>query len=330
MSGIIQEPGTWVYDFDAASGNSRASYWGEVIVNGTPVGGPVSGFLPLTGGTIQPSAPLTGNSATSLTITDTAAGSGVNGPATAQLGLAINHQKASYLTTSAVGEIDGIYVTVRQGGPGSDTGGLVVDVGNTGNGFSAVLEGITTQMAPTTGTTQRAIRVQAAAINPQASQYTGMLLQAQNATSSQAILINDVAGQGQWTNFIEGWLGGSQNFVVTNAGAVSTAGGIYNRGPLFSVAPTIIGGTSYTVSATDFTLLIAGSGAMTLALPTASANAGRILVIKNAVAFAVNSASANVFPFAGGSAGTAIMPAGPSKFCWLQCDGTNWQTMMAN
>lgn len=144
----------------------------------------------------------------------------MNGPGTAQIGLNINHQKTNYLTTTAVGEIDGLYVTVRQGGPGSDVGGLLVDVGNTGNGFSAILEGVAAQMAPTTGATQRAVRAQMGSLNPQSSAYTGLMLQAQTGVSTQALLINDIPGQGSWTNFIEGWRGSSQSFVVNNTGLV--------------------------------------------------------------------------------------------------------------
>jgi hypothetical protein len=391
--------------------------------------------------------------------------------------LSINHYKQNYLTTTQVGEIDGLYSYVRQGGPNSDAGGILVDVASAGNGFTAILEGVSTRMAPTTGASVQAIRAQLGAHNPQSNDSFGLLLEADLATSKTGLRISDSPGSGAWTNFIEGFLSGSANFIVTSAGNVfanagmvtgpagainvqghtsttsaggtwlmwnknsgdgatwllnqkgggsggftlgeiDTAGTVTNRlaidstgmttfyngltfptspapssntdlsrhialypglvgfsvtggrlnyvlpagnahkmmvagtdvasfatssidlnapvsslklnGALSGVAPAVIGGTTYTVSATDVTLLLAQSGTLTLTLPTASSNTGRILILKNAVAFAVISASANVFPFAGGGAGTAIMPAGPSKFCWLQCDGANWQTMMAN
>ncbi len=183
-------------------------------------------FLPLTGGTVQPPNMTSTTFNAAQFITSTATGSGTNGPQTAQIGLNISHQKQDYLTTSAVGEVDGLYVTARQGGPGSDVGGILVDVGNTGNGFTAILEGSSAQMAPTTGAVTRQVRVQLGGLNPQSSDYDGLLLQAQSGTSSRALLINDVAGQGQWTNFIEGWLSGSENFVVTNGGGIYAAGGL--------------------------------------------------------------------------------------------------------
>ena len=203
-----------------------------------PPGGP---FLSLTGGTVTgqvtvqpPNLTTTAFNAAQI-LNATATGSGTNGPATAQIGLNINHQKLNYLTTSAVGEVDGLYVTVRQGGPGSDVAGILVDVGNTGSGYSAILEGVSTQMAPTTGASVRAVRAQLGTLNPQTPLYNGLLLQAQLGTSSPALLINDIPGQGQWTNFIEGWLGGAQNFVVTNAGLVSAAGGLFSANGYLNV-----------------------------------------------------------------------------------------------
>jgi hypothetical protein len=54
----IQEPATWTYDIDPANGSSRASYPGEVVVAGSPVGGPTTG----TGAIVLANSPaLTGN-----------------------------------------------------------------------------------------------------------------------------------------------------------------------------------------------------------------------------------------------------------------------------
>ena len=221
-----QGGGVWTF-------NNRA---GLVILNSADIvsaGGALTGaFLPLTGGilmgqlAVQPATLSTSHFDAAQFITSTAQGSGVDGPQTAQIGLNINHQKLNYLTTSVAGELDGLYITVRQGGPGSDVGGLLVDVGNTGSGFSAILEGVSQQMAPTTGAIQRAIRAQIGGLNPQSNDYVGLYLEAQNAVSNTGILISDAPGQGNWTTFIEGWLSGSQNFVVYNNGGVFAAGGL--------------------------------------------------------------------------------------------------------
>lgn len=59
-------------------------------------------------------------------------------------------------------------------------------------------------------------------------------------------------------------------------------------------------------------------------LPAASAFPGREVVFQNLQARAVISASSNVIPLRGGSAGTAILPAIEGSFAVLVSNGTNW------
>lgn len=95
----------------------------------------------------------------------------------------------------------------------------------------------------------------------------------------------------------------------------------------FALAAPVTVTTDYTVAA-GATFIISNRGATnTITLPAAASNTGRILVITNVGgAFAVNSASSNVVPRAGGSAGTAIIPSTNGDGAWvmLVCDGTNW------
>jgi hypothetical protein len=121
------------------------------------------------------------------------------------------------------------------------------------------------------------------------------------------------------------------------ANSVTLAGALVNHtGPSqFSSAfgttvPAAKTTATYTVAATDTSLLLAPAATMTLTLPAASAFSGRQLILKLTTAFAVNSATANVVPLAGGAATAAIMIATAGKFCLLQSDGTNWQIMLAN
>lgn len=85
--------------------------------------------------------------------------------------------------------------------------------------------------------------------------------------------------------------------------------------------------TNYTV-ADNVNFIISNRAATnTLTLPAAASNTGRVLYVSNiGGAFAVISASSNVVPRAGGSAGTAIIPATGGDGAWvmLVCDGTNW------
>jgi len=103
-------------------------------------------FLPLTGGvvsgklTVQPPTMATNGFDAGQYIITRALGSGVNGPWTAQIGLRIEHEKENWGTTTQVGELDGLYIHVRQGGPNSDVGGILVDVQSRGQGFTAAHE----------------------------------------------------------------------------------------------------------------------------------------------------------------------------------------------
>lgn len=86
---------------------------------------------------------------------------------------------------------------------------------------------------------------------------------------------------------------------------------------------------TYSVLSTDHTI-IQTTAASVYTLPAASSNTGRILKIVTQFAGTVTSASSNVVPLAGGSAGTAILAATAGKFAVLQSNGTNWVIVSAN
>jgi hypothetical protein len=65
----------------------------------------------------------------------------------------------------------------------------------------------------------------------------------------------------------------------------------------------------------------------TVTLPTASSNIGRELYFLNYQTQTLVSASSNVVPLAGGSAGTAILEAVAGSNATLVSDGTNWIMM---
>ena len=101
-----------------------------------------------------------------------------------------------------------------------------------------------------------------------------------------------------------------------------------NLGGLISAPLTKTG--NFTVGSGETNFICNGGASITVTLPTASTNTGRVLVIKNIAAFTVVSASANVVPLAGGAAATAILAAVAGRFATLVSDGTNWITMTAN
>ena len=101
-------------------------------------------------------------------------------------------------------------------------------------------------------------------------------------------------------------------------------------GPILLKAPVSSGSASVSQSSTDATMIFTSGSTQTLTLQTASSNSGRLLYVKNTGAGTLISASSNVVPLAGGSAGTAILAAGPGKWATLQSDGTNWIIIAAN
>lgn len=84
----------------------------------------------------------------------------------------------------------------------------------------------------------------------------------------------------------------------------------------------------FTVAASETWIINNKSGSTcTVTLPTASSNTGRVLTFQNYQAQLLVSASSNVVPLGGGSAGTAILDAVAGNWATLVSDGTNWVMM---
>jgi hypothetical protein len=97
------------------------------------------------------------------------------------------------------------------------------------------------------------------------------------------------------------------------------------------VINTVLTVTASTQTITSqITIIVNFAGTCTLTLPAASSYTGRTLTIKTITANTVVSASSNVVPLAGGSAGTAIVAATAGKWATLTSDGTSWVIMAAN
>lgn len=106
---------------------------------------------------------------------------------------------------------------------------------------------------------------------------------------------------------------------------------------VFAAQPTITGlrRAAPVTKTADFTLADtedyiinnkAGS-ACVVTLPAAASYTGRVVTIKTIQAQAVNSASSNVIPRAGGAAGTAILTGVAGNWATLVSNGTAWEIM---
>lgn len=122
--------------------------------------------------------------------------------------------------------------------------------------------------------------------------------------------------------------------VVTGAATVSSYTdereiGRMTGGGTGLVAP-VTKTAAFTLGANENEVICNGTASITATLPTAASWVGRKVRIKTVAAFTVVSASSNVVPLAGGSAGTAILAATAGKYAELVSDGTNWVIMAGN
>lgn len=95
-----------------------------------------------------------------------------------------------------------------------------------------------------------------------------------------------------------------------------------------SVSAPVTKTADFSVAAGETWIINNKSGSTcTVTLPTASANTGRTLTFQNYQAQLLVSASSNVVPLGGGSAGTAILDAVVGNWATMVSDGTNWVVM---
>ena len=106
-----------------------------------------------------------------------------------------------------------------------------------------------------------------------------------------------------------------------------SVGALKSLGALFTTAP-VTKTADFTLADTETVVINNKSGSACVAtLPSAALWSGRLLLMKTTQAQALNSASSNVVPKAGGAAGTAIPPGKAGNWALLVSDGTNWVIM---
>ena len=106
-----------------------------------------------------------------------------------------------------------------------------------------------------------------------------------------------------------------------------SVGALKSLGALFTTAP-VTKTADFTVADTETVVINNKSGSACVAtLPSAALWSGRLLLMKTTQAQALNSASSNVVPKAGGAAGTAIATGTAGNWALLVSDGTNWVVM---
>ncbi len=113
--------------------------------------------------------------------------------------------------------------------------------------------------------------------------------------------------------------------ITNGSGAITIAG----SGSLTASAPVTVTSNYTVVDGVTYIINNKSGSSLTVTLPTASSYTGRIITIQNYQAQTVISASSNVTPQGGGSAGTAILTNVAGNWATLVSDGTNWVIMSA-
>jgi len=155
-------------------------------------------------------------------------GSGFNGAANADMSLNISNIKNNYLASSQQGEIDGINVVTRQGGPAgngstgnSDTAGILIDVGiKSGSGWAGALEASTT-LFNSGGSSTKQLQTQVGVLDSTTSNYIGFAAIAGNGEINDGIRLLS-SGTGYFDNFESFFnTAGVKVFQVNNAGGIT-------------------------------------------------------------------------------------------------------------
>ena len=201
---------------------------GPMVNRSTLGGGSTVNFRRATLGRIK--GDRNNNTRTSLTnITAYAEGSGQNGIANGDVAMEIRIDKENWSNPALAkaGEIDGLFIYSRQGGPVTGTksalGGLVVDVGMTkGTGFLCGYEMVSTIFDPENGlAATHQIDLQSAVLNSRDGDYYGYIFTALKGEMDAAIFIkNDASAGSSWGRILQNAHDGVTNFWMTVAGEI--------------------------------------------------------------------------------------------------------------
>jgi hypothetical protein len=151
------------------------------------------------------------------------------------------------------------------------------------------------------------------------------ILKGNGSGFTTAVSGTDYAPATSGTSILYGNGSGGFSSVTIGSGLSFSGGTLAATGAV--TAPVTYTTSTYTVATTDYWIIANYAGTSTITLPTASSYSGRVLQLQNYQAYTVVSASSNVVPLGGGSAGTAIINAMAGDTCTLVSNGTNWVMM---
>ena len=161
------------------------------------------------------------SSALGLDVQDVAP-SDVNGPGTAHTAAAFHIEKPDWNKgTTSVGEIDGVVIETRQGGPGSDTSGLLINTAGTGEGFINGLEMAVSRVCPDSDTTTDFVNQQIGIINHGGNLIYGYHTYLNLKDSRKTAIAYNIDGKASWDVYFQ-----APNYKVDGSGSITTAGNL--------------------------------------------------------------------------------------------------------
>jgi hypothetical protein len=264
-------------------------------------------------------------------------GNGTGGFSNVTIGSGISFAAGTLSATGSGGTVTSVSVVSSNGFAGTSSGGatpaLTLSTSITGllygNGTALAAATISTPLNYSAGTLSIPVATSSANGYLSSTDWTTFNSKGSGTVTSVAALTLGTTG----TDLSSTVANGTTTPVITlNVPTASAT----NRGALSStdwstfnnkqaVSAPVTKTADFTVAATDLWLINNKSGSTcTATLPTASSYSGRILHFQNYQAQTLVSASSNVVPLAGGSAGTSILLASTGDSATLVSDGTNW------
>jgi hypothetical protein len=264
-------------------------------------------------------------------------GNGSGGFSNVTIGTGVSFVAGTLSATGSGGTVTAVSVVSANGFAGTSSGGATPALTLTtsitgllyGNGTALAAATVSAPLNYTSGTLSIPVATTSANGYLSSTDWTTFNNKGSGTVTSVAALTLGTTG----TDLTSTVATGTTTPVITLNVPTASAS---NRGALSStdwstfnnkqaVSAPVTKTADFTVAATDLWLINNKTGSTcTATLPTASSYSGRILHFQNYQAQTLVSASSNVVPLAGGSAGTSILLASTGDSATLVSDGTNW------
>ena len=264
-------------------------------------------------------------------------GNGSGGFSNVTIGTGVSFVAGTLSATGSGGTVTAVSVVSANGFAGTSSGGATPALTLTtsitgllyGNGTALAAATVSAPLNYTSGTLSIPVATTSANGYLSSTDWTTFNNKGSGTVTSVAALTLGTTG----TDLTSTVATGTTTPVITLNVPTASAS---NRGALSStdwstfnnkqaVSAPVTKTADFTVAATDLWLINNKTGSTcTATLPTASSYSGRILHFQNYQAQTLVSASSNVVPLAGGSAGTSILLASTGDSATLVSDGSNW------